>query len=477
MATGSLSVRHNFTGQTDYIIMRWYKSTAPLTELGRVVYPAPHVEESYVIENLQPVWHLVEFWRSVDGVALDELLLTLAGNARIGAVYPISRYEYVVGRGYNQDSPVATDGVWSDPVQDDTGIRDTRLLNSFYWVEERGTGSLLTAEIVDRSDEGGGFDFTEGSKVMEEGAVYIVTAITRIEVFGSSGSGVTDTSEAGVFIMTESQDYNFAQMNNKLIVVDASDVVVTLTFGNLLTLQNGGFRMQTHQGLQRNVILQLDAGDTVWFKNQQRNKIILGRGEKIKIIIFDNVIYVEDDKTGYDDFGKRIWADFILENTLPCDGTLLAHANYPRVQELLNELPVGAVVSETTWNTLVVEDGVNTYPNKGKWMSEGADFRPPDLRDMAIKAMPTLVAGTPAGSYSHQKLLEHNHWVGSNQDGGSPYMSEGHLTGGNAGYVLNGSNTEPIHFKTSRPINAAGTIIGSSQQKINSFLLYPLVCI
>lgn len=495
MAQGFLNISHNFAGESQFIVVEWVRSTAqgaPVpgsvtgTGLGvqdgttqtQVFYPTPHINEQLQVTQLPEVWFLVRFWRSADGVSKDALLLELAGNARTGALYPITRYEYVVDRGYDNTAPVVTEGVWSDPVQDDTGIRDTRLLDQTYWVQERGTGDLLAAEINDRSDLGGGFDFVEAGKVMNSGGVYIVTAINRIDLAGDDSGA--PSSDDDIFILTSDQDYAPLTMAGKTLVADFPGTVGTLTLPNLLLLSNGKFTLDTNLGSQRNVVLQLDAGDTVRFMGEDVNKIILGQSESIDFVIKDNVLYALKPNTNHQNLGVVKYAYKLLLNTLPQDGSLLLHADYPRVQELLDSLPAGEVVNETTWQTSSVEaDGVTVYANKGKWMSEGANFRTPDLRNQTLKVLATMIAGTVAGTYEHQRLLDHYHAISSGTDnGGSPYLSSGHLTGGNAGYDLAGSSVEPLEFRTGVPRgHTSGSAVGDAAQKVNSTLLYLLICI
>lgn len=462
MPNGSLTIASNFSGETGYVIAVLVKSTAPLTEITRVVYSAPHSQREELFENLQPVWHLIRFWRSADGVSLDEEILTLAGNARSGAVYPVERYEYVVGRGDGET------GVWADPEQDDIGIRDTRLLGAMYWVEERGTGSLLTSEITDRSDEGGGFDFTQEGKVMNDEGVYIVTAIHRVDITADSEDPGSIVSE-GIYILEDDQDYDAALMSGKILVADFVTTVGVLNMPNLALIPNGRFTLQTHGGAQRNLTLQLDAGDTVKFRGQDVNKIVLGQGEDLEIIIDENSLYVGRYNTNHARIGERIFADKELLNTLIRDGGSRALADYPRVDEYLDSLPAGAVVNETTWQTSSTSDGETIYPNKGKWMREGLNFRPPDDRAKYMRGL-DITSGTPAaGAFKQRQMIGHSHFIASGGDGAGDYLSRSHGAGGNSSYEFNSSGTVPVQYKTSS--------VGGSTQEVNAVILYPLICI
>lgn len=430
----SLTIRHNFTGETGYIIAVPKKTTAPLADVictidgvaaqTRKTYPAPHSEVSLLIEGLSPVWYTIKFYRSVDGVALDEEILTLAGNALTGALYPITKYEYVVNRGYSNTSPVNTGAeVWNDPVADDQGIRDERLLEKIYWVEERGTGDLLDAEITDRSDDGGGFDFVDSEKVMVDGGVYIVKVIERVDAEPASG-GSSDFND--VVILTTDLDFDPSLHSGKVLIANWSSVVGILTMPNLSLVPDCKFRLQTHGGTQSFVGIQLDAGDTVEFRKSDLNVIWLGSGESIEVLVKDNVMYISDDKTGYDRVGQRVWGDVDIElNSVIRDGSLLQQADVPRLMQWIDEYGV-ASISEGTgvseWSYSVSVDGETIFPNKGKFARDdiGGTIRIPDDRDRAMMALKFTDGTTDserasqgAGGFQQNKYRQHYHLSGN----------------------------------------------------------------
>lgn len=207
------------------------------------------------------------------------------------------------------------------------------------------------------------------------------------------------------------------------------------------------------------------------------NKIVLGKGESIKIIIKDNGLYAVDVCTDHSRLGTRIWADInTVLNCLPCDGVVRDQAEWPRAVEVMDM--VGAI-SYTLWNTSQVEaDGQTSFPNRGKWARDdvAGTFRPPLADALSIKA---LAGAEVAGRYEHQELMDHGHFMGSPTDnGGIPYLSTNHNTGGNFSYGFNGSSVEPSQFMTGKAKNLAGTAdVGSTSQKVNNIGLFLLVCI
>lgn len=393
---GQLTISHNFSGELNFIVGVPKLTTAPLADVictidgvtgqTRIAYAFPHSQVSLLIENLQNAWYTVKFYRSADGTSLDEELLTLAGNALADSVFPIIKYDYVVGRG---DADSGVDETWHDPIAGDHGIRDERLLNKVYWVEERGTGTLLPVEIVDRSDDGGGFDFADTDKIFNDGGVYFVTVIEREDGTASAGpSGSSDYND--ILILAADQDYDPVTMGSKLLIANWGTTVGALDIPNFSLVADSKFKLQTHGGSQRNVIIQLDAGNTVQFRGAVVNKIILGKGEMIECLFKSNVMYILDYDGDYARVGRRVYADMAELNSLPLDGTQYQQADYPRLVEYVNNLPGGQIVSEVTWASVVVIDGVNKTPYKGFYAVEGSTIRVPDERNMGTRTLKTF---------------------------------------------------------------------------------------
>lgn len=414
---GKIEITHNFTGETDYVILVPHKTTAPLADVictingvvgqTRIVYPAAHGQESVLFEDLDTVMYFITAWRSSDGVALDEQINVLACDAKSGAQFPVTRLEYVVGRGET-----------GDPVDNDHGLRDSRLLSKKYWVEERGTGTMLelstSAEYLDRSDDGGGFDWIDDDKNFHDGGVYVVFVIERVD-FEGGGSSTGGTDFNDVFILSEDLPYDPGTMSNKVIIADGLTVVLTLTVPNLGTLADQKFRLQTHGGAQRNLVLQLDGGDSVEYEGETLNSIILGKGEWVECLIKNNVLYVSGDKTAYQRLGETKLVRVLESNGLQLNGTVYQQTDVPRLMWWLdNKAAASDIVAEgigsTQWSYSIVVNGDTVYPNKGNFArDDGAGtIRVPDDREMVYKALLALTGDAARisqgiGGYQHFK--------------------------------------------------------------------------
>lgn len=445
---GRVQLTHNFEGETGYVIIRWYKTTSPLTAASglvngstvtQVVYPASHSQESLLIEELDTVMYFVKAYRSADGVSLDEQINVLAVDAAIAARYILTQYTYVVGRGET-----------GDPVDGDSGLRDSRLENAVYTVEERGTGKMIPpgevgAEYTDRSDDGGGFDWV-GDKTFNEGGVYFVTVQERIDLAPGGGSSGGSGTYSDVVEIPITTDYDIDDHNGKILAFTGVDETpLSFNLAALSTLADAGFKIETHTGLQRNVTLQLNTGDTAAFRGTTVNKIILGQGEWLEVRIKNNKLYVSGN-TGHDRLGEETWGRNTTPpiNRLVADGSLINAANYPRVAEYLDTI---ITVSTAAW-----------VSDKGKWGRTGDDIRVPDLRDYFLRAV-----GSNPGRTQAEEIGPHVH----------PFFP------GNGGGVTTTPGGGALIANNSNPYTASGYVLENTgtENRPKNIGLIPYICI
>lgn len=401
MASGRIEIKHNFTGQPDYVIVEWYKTTAPLAPASglvngvvvtRVVYPAPHSEEALLITEVDPMMYVVRFFASVDGINKDsEIPVSLAVDAAQSAINVLTVYTYIVDRGEE-----------GDPVSGSNELRDARLLDKIYNVEERGTGTLVppsepSPEWVDRSDDGGGFDFT-GGKVFFEGGVYFAKVQERQDVVvapGGEGGGLS-----GIVIETSDVTFDINLHGNKSILFNKNAPVATLTIPSLATLGDCRFRVSNYgaagSGAQRSVVVQFQPLDSVYFHGGNMEKIFIGRSRWVEFIVKDNVIYVTAEDLGYNTLGQMKWTWGAIDepNTIIADGRLISDVNeYPSLSLILAST---TTVPLSSWDT---------DANRGKWGVTGDQVRVPNLLNNFIRAG-SSAAGTHQDGQVGQTTVE-----------------------------------------------------------------------
>lgn len=466
MANGSGKIVTNFQGETSYIILVPHKTTSPLADVvciidgiplqTRKVYPPGTFggdPVSMLVEGLDLVWYAFFAYRSADGVALDEQINVIAFNAADGAQGTVTKYEYLVDRGNSEP------GVWADPVSGDRGILDTRLNNEVYWVEERMTGVLSSTEIEDRGDtgtnEGGGWQFTDVERTMNEGTWYFVFVCHTSAVASGGDSTVIVGSSGVVYLSNPAGDtFDPVTMNNKILIANYSGVVGKLTFPSLATLPNCKFKINTHFGSQRYFQIQLSPGETMGVIKVAANLVNYGQGEADEIEIINNLMFVANGPLRYARLGECFFADRKnILNTHLLDGTPGIEAEWPGVTEILDNLPANGVVDFATWNADVIVSSVNYgKQNKLKWARDGAgNFKFPLRLGYFVRAL-SLDSGDPfrvtqgPGGFQAQDVMPHYHNVGteSNPSTSPPeddFQQDDAVGGGHTSRYWNTGNT------------------------------------
>lgn len=398
MPSGKIFLKHNFSSVTGYLIIALFENSSPAAELvtKRITIPAPHVERGDTISELNPVMHTAKFYQSTDGLTLETLILTMALDASIYNENQVAQYDYVVDRGDGSGSDIT----WADPVTNDTQIIDERL--DGYTKDE--IRFEMRGGTVYRQDEyalvaGGGVELLGGEVFGDSGNTYRITVFKTVAQ-QSSGVSTSGGSEFGLRVL-ENADFTAGSidfdtdMYDMINVINYTGAIATVVFPNLALVQNTKVRFTTHLNPARNLIIQLDSGDTVKFRGVTGNEVILGRGEEIELRVKDGAIYVTYYSGDAGRVGQRIWGDKLELNSLYRDGTTYNQADYPRLMAYIDTLGPGQVVDYTTWNSSVLvtvpDTGTNISVNPYKSMFARDDiagtFRVPDDRDKFIRAL------------------------------------------------------------------------------------------
>lgn len=423
------------------LIIRWKLASAPLAEVGRsAAFNFPY-DAVYDIIDLFPAVYIVELWRSDDGVILDQLIRSWDIDASKSNAFKEITYEYVVDRGYDNTSPIATgSAVWADPVQDDKGIRDERLKDEQYWVGSRVTFRYRTDEIVDQSALGGGFDFTDPDFVMNHDDTYFVTVLNREDL--PPGSGVTpDYADIKVVSATEDFDSTYYK---KICVAGFAGTIGTTNFPDFDLIPDTKVKFRAFTGSQRYWKLQFSSGDTVRFRGADRNVIYLAKDEYIELQWKSNVCYVVDYEGWYDEVGEYILSTKqALINCHLADSAESDIADYIR---LITELPAAMKVTYSDYDLfdVIVLGGTskNYYKNRGKFAVDtlAGKFKWPDMREQSFRILKYYDATVDgkrltqgAGGMQAQEYVTHGHGINSTNSSASSSLTtdvvRGSLTG------------------------------------------------
>lgn len=416
MGNRRIGLNTTITGLTGFMIIRWVKASTPLVEAGRKPATTFPVNQVDTLLNLDPVVYTVQWWRSNDGVSLDQLIKDWSINAAIYNIASVITYQYKVDRGWDNTTPVVTDGVWADPVNLDVTLNDTRLdgfAKTEMLVHEAGFGDKLDAEydLV----AGGGIELLGGATFNTDTA-WFITVSNVVEVNDPSGGGSSGGLFEGVVIVDADQDFDDVTdpLANKLVIADwGADSVGTITFPDLALISDGTHvTFSTHGGLQNYLKLQFDAGQTVRFLNQLVNVIYLAKCEKISLYFSTGACYVID----YDGRALQrggVSADYDSNRAANSLAYLLADestgellkSEYPGLYEWVEGLSSGVVPLGTSVGQWEYDSGGGVYPNKryyGLRTTGTPAFRVPHLTGMTAKfaAVAGVYEADNVGSFS-----------------------------------------------------------------------------
>jgi hypothetical protein len=391
-----------FSGQ---LLIRWVKASAPLVQVGRSTAFSFPYDAVYNILGLDPVVYIVQLWRSSDGVDLTQLIKDWSIDASKITVTNFVTYQYLTDRGWDNTTPTVTDGVWADPVANDSFLIDTRLdgiPQDDLQVVEAGYGPKLNSEYS--LYPGGGIELLAG-KVFDSGVSWFITASTIEEIPAAPVSSSANMF-SDVEVLTADRDVYISDLDNlynKLVIANWAGSVGELVFPDLALIPDGThITFQTQKGSQNYLKLQFDAGDSARFLNQDVNVIYLAKCEKISFYFFGGACYVID----YDGRGQErggVWVDYDSTRHTDLSNLILANEStgvldgddYPGIYAWLLTLPSGTVPLGTAVGQWSYDSGGSVYPNKRYYgIDTGAGtFRVPHLPGVVAKM------ATSAGAY------------------------------------------------------------------------------
>ncbi len=411
------------SGYTGNLLILWRETVAgnpTPPETGRSAALTFPYDDVYSIDNINPVVHLVELWRSADGTTLTELIDQWSIDASLYNAIRFVEYQYKVGRGWNNTNQSTGTELWEDPENGDTELTDERLANATkddITVHMAGYGRLLKDEYDLKT--GGGITLNY-DKVFDQDVAWFISYYTvetaNVTVTTTSLYSDVETVTADRDLYVDSTD----NLYNKLVIINSLNPVVEITFPDLALIPNNTkVTFNTHRGSQNYLALQFDTGDTVYFCNQAVNVIWLARGEEISLYFKGGVCYVTSyygnakirgsvhsdmDSSRHTDTGAFLLAD---ESTGELDAD-----DYPALYAFIENLPASHSVALGTgsgqWGQAVtVNSGLinqaTTYPNKCKYGIDtvARTFRVPHLKNLGRRFVNT---GENPGRYQHDAV-------------------------------------------------------------------------
>lgn len=343
---GKIFINFNIVSTSDCLLVVREKDD-PIAEVFRSdLLETPHTQRNLTVDNLNPVMHIVQLWTTSDGTTLDSLLGSCDIDASINNEVAFGYIQFIVGRG--NGSPEY------DPAPEAEEYVNPDLDGKDYLVFKAGVGPLTWGVDI-QTISGGGFEFINGQVFGgEEQYTVQYSNITSSSTTSSGRSYPSDVVE-----ITADTAFSSTHYGKLLEVVSASSAILTITIASLDTVPNGTiFGINTHNGNQKAVTLQLNVGRYCWINTtsngpQQRNAVYIGRGESVTFIKKGSALRVVQWDGDYRRVGQRIFCDGLAPvNTLPETGGWYLNADYPRFVNWyladLNGLELGIGTQDVT---------------------------------------------------------------------------------------------------------------------------------
>jgi hypothetical protein len=343
-------------GVTNDLIAVIYKTTAPAAEVDRIVKPDPHPDPyNFQFSDLVPGEYFVKIHESPDGSTLGNLRHDFWVDAVINKLtaYEVKTFQVGQGRG----------APYYDPANGTDDYINPDLNGLDYTVFKPGYGPLDWDANINPYT-GGGFSFIDG-QIFSQDEIYTILVNNLVQsAVPQTGVGFPED------ILEITGDTTFTSTHhNKELEINGSATIVTITIPDLNTIPDlTQWAINTHNGTQRYVTLQLPVGKYCLVDGVQRNAVYIAKGENAKFIKKGNYLRVKWEGD-HRRVGERVYGDGKAPiNSLPLTGGWKSKADYPRIFYWhINELPVGELGVGT-------DDVTPDATNRVKWIIGATKF-------------------------------------------------------------------------------------------------------
>jgi hypothetical protein len=310
----------------------------PLAEVYNQIYDPPHpTVRNIVIDGLNPVMHYFDFYETNDPMVQGTLLATFSIDVGLISTTSFEFIEFIV----NGPGP-------NDPAADQPNYVNTDIDGADYMVTQRGIGPRSFEDEIQLLP-GGGFTLLNGETFVNQDRWFLTVAKT-IQV-------ATNTVSRGLFIDIEevSADKTInATDYNKLLEMTGAGTIRTITFPLLGSIpEDVIFGFNTHYSTVRYTAIQLQTGEVIRFRGEEKNIIWLGQNETLILEKKAGKLKTLSYEGDYSRLGEKVSSDIAPANSLPETGNWFSFADYPRFYyDYVAKIPMGqlSLVSDVNSN-------------------------------------------------------------------------------------------------------------------------------
>lgn len=388
-------------------------------EVDRLPITAPHTSpQNLNFMNVVPKTYIVKIHETPGAGVLGTLRHDFWVDASLQKLnaYTVKTFQVSAGRG----------APFYDPADLDTDYINPDIDGLDYTVFKPGYGPLDWATNI-TPFTGGGFSFTDNEKFSQDEIYTLLISNLVVQPLQQTGVGYPSD------VITVSVDTAFSSAHyNKLLEVDTSTPVLTISISTIATIPDGtifGINTQKHNGVLRNVVLQLPAATSCYVLGIARNAVFIGRSEEVTFVKKGSILRIVNWDGDYRRLGEKVFSDGNPPaNGLLCDGTWYNQLDIPRgFNWYINALPAGEWASGADDST---PSGDDIY----KWIIGINKVRTPDHRNRFYRASS---GSRLANSYEVDDNKDHNHVT-------APYnrsIARASEAGGNQIPQVDGANT------------------------------------
>jgi hypothetical protein len=326
---------------TNYFIAVLYKTTAPASEVTRILLGNNHTApQNCAFNDIDGGIYLVKVHESVDNSTLGNLRHDFEVNAWINRILNERRFYHVDGGGTY------------DPLDGSTNITDPYFEGkSVSGLFQEGYRFLIPT-VEWRQDAGGVItylnDINSGVQISNyTNQVWMVEITYTVTAPDASD---TDDSFTEIINVTANITLTGTQYGKVIAVAGATSNQTTTLPLISPAIEKRGYEVLHDGGSAINVKVTAQSGEIIRFRGADVNSILLAKGEFVKLVKKGAKWWVIDCKGQWDRIGEQVASDVVLPNSLIFDGSSYDGNVYLRLYDFVaNTVPVAQKIPPASW--------------------------------------------------------------------------------------------------------------------------------
>lgn len=392
---------------TNDLIAVLYKTTDEGAEIGRIVDGSDHSSpQNFQFSDLEPGNYIVKIHESPDGITLGNLRHDFWVDAVTDQLL-LERKFYRVGGSDTYDPAEGTTGI-IDPFFAGKNLTGLFQQGNRYLNKDKSEWTVNVDGDIEF-----GLDYIGGQQITN----YVDTVWVVEITYAQTATGGGSQQYGDVLIITINTTLDSTHWNKDLYGRGSANKL-TITVPALASIpENKGFSLVHDGGNAVNVLLQMQVGEIVRFRGEDRNDIRLAKGDVIECLkktvsgtayLFAKAVYGNWERAG-EIVGLREAAGnayYLGDPTTEYDLTV-----HLRLAEYINGLPPNQVVTYAQFDTPQTINGESVFAKRGLFAVDTVNnkCRIPDLLNKGIRYLKN--SGGPDSTRVDNIPGGYQHWM------------------------------------------------------------------